>query len=351
MIVQRYVLKNLIKVFLASALVLYGVMFIVEWIRIGKFVSVSDFDIFIFAMVPMAIFILPMALLFSVLLVLERLSSESEIIAMKACGVRARALSFPVISLSVLCMAAQMSVSTYLGPVSMEKIQTDLVQKAPEKIYAFLKEREFDNTFKDITIYIESIDQVQRELNNIFIETTGHENSTITANKGSIDINPSGIMMKLNDGSMFTNTGSALRYITFDEYIFSIEANLSRELRIRSFETATQSELKQMIKDNPKPKWIKEYHNRFAFPVLNIILGLIGISFGIQRPRSPRFTGFMVGVSTIMGYYMAFIFADRLVKGELLDPLIGAWIPNMIFCLVLISIWVWRRLRFGQGGM
>lgn len=351
MIVQRYVLTSLTKVFIASALVLYGVMFIVEWIRIGRFVSISDIDIFFFAMVPMAVFVLPMALLFSVLLVLERLSTESEIIAMKASGVHSRTLYLPIIILSIICMVAQMAVSTYFGPLSMGKIQARLIQKAPEKIYAFLKEREFDDTFKGITIYIESINQVQRELKNIFIETTGSRRSVITADTGTIDVTPSGIMMKLIGGSMFTNTSTALRYITFDEYVFSIDANFGRQLSIRSYKSATQPVLKQMIRENPRPKWIKEYHNRFSFPVLNIILGLIGISFGIQRPRSPRFTGFIVGISTILGYYIVFIFADRAVKGELLDPLIGAWIPNVIFCLVLITIWLWRKYGFGKGGI
>ncbi|HOO38557.1 MAG TPA: LptF/LptG family permease [Deltaproteobacteria bacterium] len=350
MIVLRYVLNSLTRVFLASALVLYGVMFIVEWIRIGKFVSISDIDIFFFAMVPMAIFVLPMALLFSVLLVLERLSTESEIIAMKASGVHNSTLYLPIIVLSFVCMAAQMAVSTYLGPISMGKIQERLIEKAPEKIYAFLNEREFDDTFKGIIIYIESINQVQRELKNIFIETTGSQGSVITADTGTIDVNPTGIMMRLKGGSMFTNTKTALRYVTFDEYVFSIEANFGRQLSIRTHESATQSQLRQLIRENPRPKWIKEYHNRFAFPVLNIILGLIGISFGIQRPRSPRFTGFVVGISTILGYYMAFIFADRAVKGELLDPLIGAWMPNMVFSFVLMAIWLWRRAGLSKGG-
>lgn len=350
MIVQRYVMTSLTRVFIASALVLYGVMFIVEWIRIGRFVSVSDMDIFFFAMVPMAIFVLPMALLFSVLIVLERLSTESEIIAMRASGVRNRTLYLPVIGLSIICMVVQMAVSTYLGPLSMGKIQEELVAKAPEKIYAFLKEREFDDTFKGITLYIESINQVEKELKNIFIETSGSSGSVITADTGTIEITPSGILMKLKRGSMFSSTRETIRYITFGEYDFSIEGNFGRQLSIRSHETATQPILKQMIRNDPRPKWIKEYHNRFSFPVLNIILGLIGISFGIQRPRAPRFTGFIVGISTILGYYIVFIFADRAVKGELLDPVLGAWMPNIIFCGVLIGIWLWRTYGFGKGG-
>ncbi|MBN2298384.1 MAG: LptF/LptG family permease [Deltaproteobacteria bacterium] len=350
MIIRRYILRYLTTVFLSSSLVLYAVMFIVEWIRIGRFVSISDIDVFFFIMVPMAVFVLPMALLFSILLVLEKLSTESEIIAMKACGVKNSTLSLPVIILSVLCMMAHMSISTYLGPMSIKKIETKLVEKAPEKIYAFLKEREFDDTFKGIILYIETVNQVQKRLNNVFIETMGKDSSIITAETGTIDVTSSGIMMRLTDGSMYMSTEAALRYITFDEYLFTIEANLGKELSIRAYESATQPELKEMIRKYPEPRWIKEYYNRFSFPVLNIILGLIGISFGIQRPRSPRHTGFIVGISTILGYYLVFIFADRLVRAELLAPLWGAWMPNMFFCFVLIAIHLWRKSPLSQGG-
>ncbi|HHO74863.1 MAG TPA: YjgP/YjgQ family permease [Deltaproteobacteria bacterium] len=350
MIIQRYILRYLLTVFFSSSLVLYAVMFIVEWIRIGRFVSISDIDVFFVIMIPMAVFVVPMALLFSILLVLERLSTESEIIAMKACGIQNLTLSLPIIFLSTLCMISHMAVSTYLGPMSMKKIESQLIEKAPEKIYAFLKEREFDDTFKGITLYIESVNHVEKRLNNVFIETTGNESSIITADTGTIDVTASGIMMRLMNGSMFMNTGAVLRYITFDEYLFTIEASLGKELSIRAYESATQPELKEMMTLYPEPRWVKEYYNRVSFPVLNIILGIIGISFGIQRPRSPRYTGFIVGISTILGYYLVYIFADRMVRAELLAPFVGAWMPNIIFCIVLLGIYIWRKSHLSKGG-
>ncbi|MDT8271930.1 MAG: LptF/LptG family permease, partial [Desulfomonilia bacterium] len=125
--------------------------------------------------------------------------------------------------------------------------------------------------------------------------------------------------------------------------------NLARELRIRTYDTATQPQLRIMISEDPRPRMIKEYHNRFAFPVLNIILALIGITFGIQKPRTPKFTGFIAGLGTIMGYYLVFVFADRLVKGGVLDPVLGAWLPNTAFGIVLLLVVVWRRSPLAKG--
>ncbi len=162
MIIQKYILNHLARLFLGALLVLYGVMFIVEWIRIGQVISRDDFDIFLMALIPLAVFVLPMALIFSVLMALERLSIESEIIAMQACGIPRRTLYTPILMIAFLCLIVHLSISTYLGPLSMQRIQDRLVQKAPQKVYAFLQEREFINTFKGITLYIESVNQKKR---------------------------------------------------------------------------------------------------------------------------------------------------------------------------------------------
>jgi len=318
-------------------------MFIVEWLRIGSLLSFNDIDVLIISMVPMAVFIIPMSLIFSTLMVLERLSSESEIIAMKACGVKGRSIFLPIIGLSFVCMVGHMFITTQLGPLSLENMQKRLIQDAPSKIYSILKEREFDNTFKGLIVYIESVNRVDRELNNVYIETTGKQGSIITAESGTLDVASSNIMMRLNKGSMYMDRASLQRYVSFDEYMFTIEADFARELRLRQDKTATQPVLKNLIRDNPDPRWVKEYHNRYAFPVLNLILGFTGIIFGVQKPRSPKYTGFIVGIGTILGYYMAFLFADRLVKGDIMDPCLGAWVPNMIFLGVIGTLLIWRR--------
>jgi lipopolysaccharide export system permease protein len=129
MIIKRYVLAHLLKLFLGASLVLYGVMLIVELVRIGQIVSGDDLDIFILALIPTAVFVLPMALIFSILMALEKFSVESEIIAMQACGIRRSSIYGPVLGLSIACMILHVGISTYLGPLSMQKIQARLVQK------------------------------------------------------------------------------------------------------------------------------------------------------------------------------------------------------------------------------
>jgi lipopolysaccharide export system permease protein len=347
--IKRYILTSLVEVFLGTIAVLYGVMLIVQWIRTGGLISFKDIDVLLLAMVPMSVFVIPMGLLFSILMVLERLSIESEIIAMKACGVKSRTIFAPIIILSIVAMLTHGLISTYVGPMSMKRIQSQLVQEAPQRIFAFLKERDFDDTFKGIIIYVESVNQKKRQFKGVFIETSGKEHAVITSEKGTIEVTPAAIMMKLKNGSVFMSTKSVDRCLTFDEYIFSLQVDLSNQLRIRPYDTASPHEFRKLLKKDPEPKWIKEYHNRFSFPVFNLILGLIGISFGIQRPRSPQYTGFIIGLGTVIGYYFVFVLADRLVKANIIAPMLGAWLPNIVFLAVLACLWVWRGLSRREG--
>ena len=301
-------------------------------------------------MVPLAVFVLPMALVFSVLMVLEKLSTESEIIAMQSCGIPLRRIFTPILAVAVACTALHLVISTLLGPASMLRIQHRLLEQAPEKVYSFIEEREFMNIFKGVTLYVESINQVARQLDNVFIETTGPERSIISAERGTIDFSPPLILLRLSGGSVFTRSESTLRYIVFDEYAFTLDADFERELDIRGADVLTQPELAKEIRDNPKPKLVKEYHNRYAFPVINLILALVGIQFGIQKPRSPRHFGIVFGLGTIMGYYLVYLLAGRLVKGSMLNPVVGAWVPNLVFCLILMAVWIWRRTGQARGG-
>lgn len=345
--VRRYVFVHLMEVFSGTLAVLFGVMLIVQWIRIGRAISLRDLDILLLAMVPMSSFVIPMALLFSILLVLERLSVESEIIAMKACGVRAATIHTPILLLASACMLLHLAVSTCLGPLSMKKIQSDLAREAPKKILAFLEEREFNDTFKDLVVYVEAVNQKKREIRGIFLETSGREHAVITSEKGTIEADRGTITMRLVNGSVFMPSGQADRYLTFDEYLFSLETDLASQLRIKSYDTATQPEFRRLLEEEkPQPKRVKEYHNRYAFPLFNLILAVVGISFGIQRPRSPRFTGFIVGLSTVLGYYLVFVMSDRLVKVGALDPVVGAWLPNVAFAGALACLWAWRTAGF-----
>jgi len=70
---------------------------------------------------------------------------------------------------------------------------------------------------------------------------------------------------------------------------------------------------------------------KFAFPAICLIFGLIGSSLGVRpNARTSRSQGFGISVMLIFGYYlMSFIFSSLGIKGTL-SPFLSAWSPVLI---------------------
>ena len=70
---------------------------------------------------------------------------------------------------------------------------------------------------------------------------------------------------------------------------------------------------------------------KFAFPAICLVFGLIGSSLGVRpNARTSRSQGFGISVLLIFGYYlMSFIFSSVGVQGTL-PPFFAAWLPVMI---------------------
>ena len=67
---------------------------------------------------------------------------------------------------------------------------------------------------------------------------------------------------------------------------------------------------------------------KFAFPAICLVFGLIGSSLGVRpNSRTSRSQGFGISVLLIFGYYlMSFIFSSLGIKGTLY-PFFAAWLP------------------------
>lgn len=342
MTVVKYMFVRLAAVFAGLACALAGVMFAIQWMRMGHALTLRDLDILVLSLVPMSSFVIPTAVLFSILLVLEHMSLGSEIVAMRACGVRNTTLFIPVILLALVCAGAHAAVTTTIGPVVAGMVKERLVRAAPKKILAFFEERSFNDRFKNVVIYVDAVNQKKRQLRGIFIEASKPHPMVIAAEKGTVDVRGAEIVLRLMHGSVFTSSDKVDRYIAFGEYAFTLEVDVADLLRIKSYDTATQAEFRRLIAENPTPKRIREYHNRYAFPIFNLLLAFVGICFGIQNPRSPRYTGFIVGMVTMICYYFLNVMGARLSGSGAISPVMGAWLPNTAFASFLAAFLAWR---------
>jgi lipopolysaccharide export system permease protein len=84
---------------------------------------------------------------------------------------------------------------------------------------------------------------------------------------------------------------------------------------------------------NDANKLIVEQALKLALPATCLIIALFGAPLAVQAPRA----GAAVGVAISLGTTVLFLLITQIMKavgaGGLVDPMLAAWLPNMVFLL------------------
>jgi len=86
-----------------------------------------------------------------------------------------------------------------------------------------------------------------------------------------------------------------------------------------------------------------ELQQKLALPVACLIMGLLGVSFGLRTGRGGVLAG--VGISLVLGflYYVFYSITGALGNQGYLSPWLAAWAANILFGG--IGLWLFLRLR------
>ena len=191
-----YLLKELVLLFFLSLAVF---TFILVMSRLGKMadlvinkgVDFKDIVLLIaYSCPPFLTFTLPMAFLLSTVVVLGRLSSENEILALKASGVNLMYLFVPIAMLGVAVFFAGFLNNSLLLSKSSDAFRTTLAEIAKKGISIEDKEGIFNDTIPGVVIYIDKVDTRNRALSGIVISDDRDETArqTVTAQTGAVNV-------------------------------------------------------------------------------------------------------------------------------------------------------------------
>lgn len=77
-----------------------------------------------------------------------------------------------------------------------------------------------------------------------------------------------------------------------------------------------------------------EYQNRFAIPFSCLVFALVAPVFALRFARGGAFVGVMLSIILVFAYYNLWIItAQVLAKKGILPPVVGCWLPNVLFLL------------------
>ena len=356
----RYLLVEETIPFFVSLLVLTLVLFLGKTIRYTKLLFITgsglaDFAKLLICLVPYLLaFTIPMATLMAILLAFARLAHDNELTAMKAAGISLYQTIPPVALLAGFAWLGTLALSNFVLPHANSAFQRTVLEMARSRGQLILKERVFNDQFAGLVFFINSISPDGKHLRKVFISDnrSPETKSSIIAEEGFVIYSDDGnrMILRLLRGTIF-RVGvemQSLQTIRFHNYDFHVDLD-SLALTDKEFHKSerhlTFSELRQAMAaarsgSKEYSRLSYEFHRRLSLPFACIVLGFLAAPLSVQSRSGSRFSGVVLGILLFLLYYVFISGAKALGEEGSYPPAVGLWLPNVIFSILAIFLWV-----------
>lgn len=353
-ILNQYILKEIafpfiIILFVLTFVLLMGKILQIMDLFINKGISFfSIAKIILFLLPYFMLFTIPIALLIAILMAMGRLSSDNEVTAMKTSGISLLQLFYPVAVASLIAFIFSIIISYYIVPQSNTATRKLLFNVVQQNVNIGLKEKIFNDDFKDFLIYADKILANKNYMEGIIIsdKRTVGEHNTIFARKAYLVSDPESmnVKLKLENGSIHSVSPNLKNYRKID--FISYEINLDLSTAVGNFDKPAKSAkdmtmtelLENMKKPGMQEKDIRELyieaHKKFSTPLACILFGMLALPLGIRSHRSVKSKGFAVGLLIVCFYYVLRIGGEAFAETGYIPVAIGVWFPNILFALI-----------------
>ncbi|HVC52385.1 MAG TPA: LPS export ABC transporter permease LptF [Stellaceae bacterium] len=228
----RYILRQCIGVMIFVTAALCAAVWLAQSLRlidliVNRGLSAELFLYLALLILPRFIeIVLPIGVFIAVLFVFNRLSSESELVVMRAAGVGPAGLARPVLVLAGMGFVILLVLSAYLLPASNREFKDAQFEIRNRFVSSLLQEGAFTTISDKATIYIASRDN-RGEVVGVLIDDERDKNRpvTILAQRGAFTSAGGGsrLVMVNGDRQEYNRTTGKLSILSFDRYTLDLD--------------------------------------------------------------------------------------------------------------------------------
>jgi LPS export ABC transporter permease LptF/LPS export ABC transporter permease LptG len=347
-LLDRYICREVVSHALLGLAVFTFVFFIPQLVRLMELIvrhsaSVGTIVLlFLCTLPPVIAFTLPMAVLVGVLIGLGRLSADSEIVALHACGISLRRLLLPVGFIASIATLGTLLITFWLSPASVRTLRglqdRLLASQAPFAV----QPRVFDERFPGFILYVQDVEAGATRWRGVFLASQGSaQNSSVTTAENALLIRSPGSQLELHLGRGGTHEYDARhpgRYnvTTFGESDIAVDISAAGTVQKRRAPSIAEQSARALLAESG-PGWREarvEFQRRIAFPGACLIFALLGVPIGVRPRRGGRAAGLILTLVLIGGYYFLFVYGDHMAQQGRIRPWIGVWAANIAAALV-----------------
>jgi len=345
-VLDRYLLREVLKTLLAFMLVLVLVILATSFIRYLQKVAAGDVAAHIILklvgleMLRNLSILVPPAFFFAILFTLARMHQDNEIVALEACGVGPWRMfrSVLVASVPVALLVAWLAMRVLPWGNQMLYVVKQAAKGAAAELALIEPGRFNEYSRGDLVFYLETLDTQTRTMTNIFVQDREHGKlGLVSAASGHTEVDPSTgdtYLILLNGRRYEGEVGSGeYRIGSFKEYGVRLAQAESSPVAARRKELSTRE-----LMASTSVKDLAEAQYRLAQPLTVLAFALLSVPLSRSRPRQS-----VLG-RMILAFLVYFVFlnlsgiSQNLMEDGVTPQALGMWWVPLLMTLVAAAL-------------
>ncbi len=355
-LIDRYISREVVSHAFLGLVVFTFVFFIPQLVRFMElFVGHSGSTgsvvlLFLCAIPPVLAVTLPMAVLVGVLIGLGRLSADSEIVALHACGISLRRLLVPIGFVALIACGANLAITYWLSPAALRTVRQIegriLISQAPFAI----EPRVFDERLPHVVLYVQDVAAAATRWRGVFLASLEGQNTSVTTAESASIMRGPGSQLEIHLGQGSTHEYDPRRPDRYDVTTFG-DSDLAIDLsqvavpqKLVSLPVSDRRIGQLLSARGPSALQARvELQRRAAFPIACLVFALIGVPIGVRPRRGGRAAGLVLTLVLIGGYYFLFVYGVHLAAQGQISVWVGVWGANIV--MALLGLLLFRRIE------
>lgn len=301
---------------------------------------------------------IPMSFLFAILIAVGRLSTDSELVALRASGISLFSLYRPILVLSVVLTGANTYLMLEFLPQGNHALQQLRLEILTQGLSEEIQPRVPNTGFQGKMLYVFESPPGERRWKGTFLS------DAIPVGVSQIEVAEWGEARASADGSeiVLSLTNVTTHWVDLanpEDYRLASNTVLHMTLASQSPRQMAGSVtrglreldlegLRDMIRDPETTPLMRrmakvEIHKKFSFPAACIVFGLLGLPLGFSNSRGGRSSGFAISIGVIMAYYIVLNWGEDFAKRDVASPWVAVWLPNIVLLVLGLTLLVRRN--------
>jgi lipopolysaccharide export system permease protein len=357
---NRYLISEIVPPFLLGLLTFTFVLLIARILKlielvVTRGVPLSQIGVLFALILPTFLELtVPMAFLLAVLIALGRLSSDQELLALKASGISPIQILWPLAAVSVLVAVVTLLLTMFARPAANLAMKKELYNIAKSRVGTALKEKVFNDEFPQILIYLEEIIPPGNTAQGILIiDKRDRVKDDIILGRVAListDEETNTLGLKLFDGSIYEKQRnrpgfSQTRFniydykLDLDELVGPVKKRSMgpKEMPVRNLISTIQEKQEKGARAIPERM---ELHQRFAFAFVPLVFCLLGVGLTLlpRSSRTNRSWGFALCLFWLLAYYGLLSLGKAAGEKGFLHPALALWFPNIVITAISLHL-------------